>query len=147
MSFDAGKSAQHVIQADIGNTGIEAESVDVGVFCLSLMGTNYDDFIREANRVVKIGGTLIVAEVSARFSDVDKFIENDTLSRRMKKNVKIALIMNEKEAGICFPTNDNEVDLSKMFYSSNPEFCEWCRDYFKYMWASSGSFQETKLKN
>ncbi len=79
--------------------------------------------------------------------NVDKFIENDTLVRKMKKNVKIALIMNEKEAGISFPTNENEVDLSKMIYSSNPEFREWCYDYFKHIWESSGSFQETKLNN
>jgi len=78
---------------------------------------------------------------------VDKFIENNTLARRMKKGVKIALIINEKEAGISFPTSENEVDLGKMFYSSNPEFHEWCVDYFKQVWDSSGSFQETKLKD
>ena len=77
---------------------------------------------------------------------VDKFIENDTLVRKMKKDVTIALIINEKEAGICFPTSENEADLSKIFYSSNPEFHEWCIDYFKQVWNSSGSFQETKLK-
>lgn len=79
--------------------------------------------------------------------NVEKFIENDTLVRRMKKDVKIALIINEKEAGISFPTNENEIDLSKMVYSSDPDFHEWCIDYFKYEWTSSGSFQESKLKN
>ena len=79
--------------------------------------------------------------------NIEKFIKNNTLSRKMKKNVKIALIMNEKEAGICFPTNDNEIDLGKMIYSSNPEFCEWCVDYFRHIWESSGSFQETKLQS
>ena len=93
--------------------------------------------------------TIVSSERKSSISkmNVEKFIENDTLSRRMKKNVKIALIMNEKEAGICFPTDENEVDLSKMLYGSNSEFCEWCHDYFHYMWESSGSFQETKLKN
>ena len=79
--------------------------------------------------------------------NVNKFIENGTLERRMKKDVKIALIMNEKIAGICFPTSDNENDLSKMIYSSDPEFLEWCQDYFKHIWESSGSFQEGKLSN
>jgi len=93
--------------------------------------------------------TIVTSERESSISkiNIDKFIENNTLSRKMKKNVKIALIMNEKEAGICFPTDDNEVDLSKMFYSTNSEFCEWCHDYFRYMWDSSGSFQATKLKN
>ena len=79
--------------------------------------------------------------------NIEKYIKNNTLSRKMKKNIKIALIMNEKEAGICFPTNENEIDLGKMIYSSNPEFCEWCIDYFKHVWESSGSFQETKLQS
>jgi predicted transcriptional regulator len=93
--------------------------------------------------------TIVSSERKSSISkmNVEKFIENDTLSRRMKKNVKIALIMNEKEAGICFPNDKNEVDLSKMLYGSNSDFCEWCHDYFHYMWEYSGSFQETKLKN
>ena len=93
--------------------------------------------------------TIISSERNSSMSkiNVDKFIENGMLIRKMKKNVKIALIMNEKEAGISFPTCNNEVDLSKMIYSSEPEFCEWCYDYFKYTLKSSGSFQETKLKN
>jgi hypothetical protein len=49
--------------------------VDVAVFCLSLMGTNYVDFIREAHRVLKEGSELKIAEVISRFSDVDAFIE------------------------------------------------------------------------
>lgn len=34
---------------------LEDESVDVAVFCLSLMGTNIRDFLEEANRVLKPG--------------------------------------------------------------------------------------------
>lgn len=34
---------------------LEDESVDVAVFCLSLMGTNIRDFLEEANRVLKLG--------------------------------------------------------------------------------------------
>lgn len=30
-------------------------SVDIAVFCLSLMGTNLADFLAEANRVLKMG--------------------------------------------------------------------------------------------
>ena len=43
--------------------------MDAGVFCLSLMGTNFPEFLREANRVLKRDGKLFVAEVLSRFSD------------------------------------------------------------------------------
>lgn len=34
-------------------TPLDSSSVDVAVFCLSLMGTNYSSFIQEAHRVLK----------------------------------------------------------------------------------------------
>ena len=34
---------------------LTSASVDVAVFCLSLMGTNLVDFLREAHRVLKVG--------------------------------------------------------------------------------------------
>lgn len=40
-----------------------AASVDVAVFCLALMGTDYPAFLREAHRVLRAGGRLWVAEV------------------------------------------------------------------------------------
>ena len=79
--------------------------------------------------------------------NVSKFIEDGNLVRKMKRGVKIALIMNEKTAGICFPTKNQEEDLSKMIYSSDPKFHEWCYDYFKSEWENSGSFQEAKLSS
>ena len=42
--------------------------MDVAVFCLALMGTDYPGFLREAARVVKPGGRLWIAEVRSRFA-------------------------------------------------------------------------------
>ena len=70
---------------------------------------------------------------------------DDTLKRKMKKDVKIIVILNEKEATVCFPSNKSEVNLSRMFYSKDTNFHEWCLDYFDYSWKTSGSFQENKL--
>ena len=50
---------------------MEDEVLDIGVFSLSLMGTNFPDFLVEANRVIKPGGTLFIAEVLSRFKDVN----------------------------------------------------------------------------
>ena len=78
--------------------------------------------------------------------DFKKFIEKGNLERRMRKDVKVAIILNENEAGIMFPRNDGEVDMSKMLYSSDSSFHEWCYDYFKYCWENSASFQESKIR-
>jgi len=75
-----------------------------------------------------------------------KFIEKGLLERRIKKNVKVALVLNEKEACIMFPSSDGEADLREMFYSSEDLFHDWCLDYFKHCWQNSVIFQETGLK-
>ena len=44
----------------------DTASVDVAVFCLALMGTDYPSFLREAARVLKPHGTIWIAEVCMR---------------------------------------------------------------------------------
>ena len=70
-SFDVGKFAPHVIQTDISRVPLDNTVLDVAVFSLSLMGTNFPIFLREANRVLKPNGKLFIAEVASRFSTDD----------------------------------------------------------------------------
>ena len=65
----------------------------------------------------------------------------------MENNVSIATLLNEKEACIIFPKLDNEPDMSEIFYSSDPQFHEWCLDFYNDSWKKAGSFQESKLKD
>jgi ubiquinone/menaquinone biosynthesis C-methylase UbiE len=44
----------------------ETASLDVAVFCLALMGTDYPSFLEEASRVLKLQGILWIAEVCLR---------------------------------------------------------------------------------
>ncbi|XP_004642101.1 ribosomal RNA-processing protein 8 [Octodon degus] len=72
--FDLASLDPRVTVCDMAQVPLGDESVDVAVFCLSLMGTNIRDFLEEANRVLKPGGLLKVAEVSSRFEDVRTFL-------------------------------------------------------------------------
>ncbi len=76
-----------------------------------------------------------------------KLFEQGKIERKMKENVSVVLIMNEKEACIMFPKKDGQADISEGFYSTNTVFHEWCSDYFTYCWENSTLFQESKLKN
>ncbi|XP_046395672.1 ribosomal RNA-processing protein 8 [Ischnura elegans] len=73
-SFDYVALNDNVTACDMAHTPLSTSSVDVAVFCLSLMGSNLSDYIREANRVLKVGGILKIAEVESRFDNVEKFI-------------------------------------------------------------------------
>ena len=52
---------------NIANLPLSHVSVDAAVFCLALMGTDYGRFVEEADRVLKEGGRLWIAEVRSRF--------------------------------------------------------------------------------
>lgn len=75
-----------------------------------------------------------------------KFITDGTLQRRIKSKVPITVLVTDKEGAVCFPNLDGEPDMSEMFSSSNPNFREWCQDYFYWNWKHSSAFQESKLK-
>ena len=54
---------------------LDDETLDVAVFCLSLMGANLTDYLREAYRTLKLDGWLHVIEARSRFGDVDTFVK------------------------------------------------------------------------
>jgi ribosomal RNA-processing protein 8 len=68
-SFDLVAANPTVTPCDIAHVPLPNESVDIVVFCLSLMGVNMPDFIKEALRILKMNGILKVAEVRSRFGD------------------------------------------------------------------------------
>lgn len=53
-SLDLVAHRHEIIACDMAHTPLETNSIDVAVYCLSLMGTNLKDFLLEANRVMKM---------------------------------------------------------------------------------------------
>ncbi|KAI5181489.1 ribosomal RNA-processing protein 8 [Nematocida sp. AWRm80] len=74
-SFDLVKPEDnpYIIQADIRNIPLPAASVDVAIFCLSLMGEHIEDYIQEAYRILKPSGILKIAEVRSRLQKIESF--------------------------------------------------------------------------
>jgi ribosomal RNA-processing protein 8 len=70
-SFDLVAGNELVTPCDMAKIPLSKASVDVAVFCLSLMGTNLADFLREAHRVLNSSGRLLIAEVRSRFESKD----------------------------------------------------------------------------
>jgi ribosomal RNA-processing protein 8 len=72
LSKPTGPSAPLVTVADIANLPLQDGSVDVAIFCLALMGTNWLDFIDEAYRILRWRGELWVSEIKSRFGRVER---------------------------------------------------------------------------
>ncbi|KAF1811955.1 hypothetical protein P152DRAFT_458907 [Eremomyces bilateralis CBS 781.70] len=90
-SYDLGSDSDMVTKADISNLPLREGEVDVAIFCLALMGTNWLDFIEEAYRVLRWKGELWVAEVKSRFSRPGKGGAGHTKTTKIgtrKKGVK-----------------------------------------------------------
>ena len=55
------------VQVPLG-TPLENQSLDVAVFCLSLMGTNWQEYLQETHRTLKPFGHLFIAEPQKRWA-------------------------------------------------------------------------------
>ncbi|XP_017114052.1 ribosomal RNA-processing protein 8 [Drosophila elegans] len=73
-SMDLVAARGDIIACNITDTPLQAQSLDVAVYCLSLMGTDLNEFFLEANRLLKLHGSVYIAEIQSRFEDVREFV-------------------------------------------------------------------------
>ena len=121
-SFDLVASNERVTVCDMKSVPIENMSVDVCVFCLSLMGTNITDFLLEARRVLKRDGLLKICEIASRFESLDTFVAdvetlgfqllNKELFSKMFVDVEFKLVRRNRLASIDLP----EIQLNPCMY-------------------------------
>lgn len=74
-SFDLVALNECVTCCDMKHLSLNDKAVDIAIFCLSLMNTNFDEFIIEANRILKEGGKLVVAEINSRIVSNKAFVD------------------------------------------------------------------------
>lgn len=74
LSYDLHVPDPLVTKADVSNLPLEDGTVDITIFCLSLMGTNWVSFVEEAWRVLRGDGRgeCWVSEVKSRFGKVTR---------------------------------------------------------------------------
>lgn len=103
-SFDHVAINQNVVPCDLANIPLQDETLDVVIFSLSLMGRNFDDYIKEAARVLKLDGTLRIIESTNRFNDLENFKNSlyhfgfdDVISKDMWKFTEIKGLRSDRE--------------------------------------------------
>ncbi|CAE7540266.1 rrp8 [Symbiodinium natans] len=73
-SFDLVQINERVTACNLAHVPLPDASLDVAVFCLALMGTDWIKFVEEAHRCLKPGGLCHIVEVESRFADVQAVV-------------------------------------------------------------------------
>jgi predicted transcriptional regulator len=69
---------------------------------------------------------------------VEKLASKGIIKGQMVEQLNIDVyIADNARAAVMFPNAKGEVDMNTMFVGEDPIFCEWCSDYFDYMWQRS----------
>jgi len=108
LSYDLQSPSPLVTKADIANLPLADGSVDVVIFCLALMGTNWLDFIEEAYRILHWKGELWVAEIKSRFGHVSNKSKNAPVNHSVGNRRKA---QEKKVKGKGKDTAEEEEDL------------------------------------
>lgn len=93
LSFDLHSPSKFVKKADIANLPLPDGGVNVAIFCLALMGTNWTEFIDEAWRILHWKGELWIAEIKSRFGRVSNGkgkVVDHSVGKRQKPRSKMS---------------------------------------------------------
>lgn len=55
----------------------------------------------------------------------------------LMKDVRVAMAINEKQAGVCFPDLKGRPDFRSGFTGRDERLVKWCRDLFEHYWAKA----------
>ena len=88
LNFDHISSSKDIISRDIKDTKLQEYSIDIAILSLSMWGSNCYDYIKEAYRILDIGGTLLIAEPYKRWYDKEND-ENKLIKLLESYNFKI----------------------------------------------------------
>ena len=72
-NFDHHSSGELVVERDIKDTGLDDYDIDVVILSLAMWGSNCEDYLKEAHRILDTGGILLIAEPYKRWNkEVDE---------------------------------------------------------------------------
>ena len=82
--FDYVGIDESVIECDISDIPLENNKVDISVFCLSLMGSNYKEYLKEGYRILKPYGNMFLVEPQKKWENNSEKLISELESIGMK---------------------------------------------------------------
>jgi predicted transcriptional regulator len=79
----------------------------------------------------------------------EELLKKGTAERKMVNSLLIGVVLNDEQGCVMFPrihrNGKIEIDMNSMFYGEDPDFHEWCLDYYRYIWHNARWFDEKGL--
>jgi ubiquinone/menaquinone biosynthesis C-methylase UbiE len=66
INYDHVSPKENVLVQDISNTPLDDDSVEICILCLAMWGSNCEDYVREAYRILESKGNLYIMEPTIR---------------------------------------------------------------------------------
>jgi predicted transcriptional regulator len=80
-----------------------------------------------------------VARTGANIPETPSAELGSNTELRLVDRVNTGIAMNEKRAGVTFPSLTGEIDFNSGFGSNDPNFHKWCADLFMFHWNKAKS--------
>jgi len=92
FNYDHVASNDTVISCDISRTPLEDDSVEICILSLAMWGSNCEQYIQEAARILESGGKLYIIEPTKRWTekDADTNLIPGTEGNRLKQKIEAA---------------------------------------------------------
>jgi superfamily II DNA or RNA helicase len=87
INYDHVSTKENIIECDISEMPLEDDSIEICIMSFALWGSNCEEYITEAHRVLESGGKLYIIDSTKRWSDENKetgIIEEGTEGNRLK---------------------------------------------------------------
>jgi ubiquinone/menaquinone biosynthesis C-methylase UbiE len=72
INYDHISSSQNVISCDISRTPLDDNAAEICILSLAMWGSNCEQYIQEANRILESDGKLYIIEPTKRWTDKDE---------------------------------------------------------------------------
>lgn len=113
QSFDIVSIHEDIVEANMEKLPIDACSIDCAVYSLSLMAKNLGTVILEAKRILKLGGSLLIVEVTSRFEGHEERFIGKLHKLGLKKKSMVGLKPNNYFTFFHFTKIDTNLDFPK----------------------------------
>lgn len=77
---------------------------------------------------------------------IQNLIEKQSYHRKMVNSIDVVVVFNEKQGTVVFPDLNGKTDVNYTFAGNDPQFLDWCNDYFDWMWKQAGRWDISKMR-